>query len=248
MGRTVDRYSRHQIASFWLSMLDSLLYFCFDTFYPIFLDYYCDDVDISPLFPPPPIERFVSRGLTSSNVCVRFQFRLVMYRLNCIYIVETFFFFSFLIHPFSKWNRHVVICLFVFFCVFFDRLWWRIERRAKLNSEPKRVSIVKRRKTTSLTLLPFPAPESHPKSESSLSFFLLCYVCSNSATTTREPLKNGWENKMRVNQPFVSRQIWNSSWESWKIYLSALFLIKYKGTIYRLGYCGAAVELIKCSR
>ena len=79
-------------------------------------------------------------------------------------------------------------------------------------------------------------------------FFLLCYVCSNSATTTREPLKNGWENKMRVNQPFVSRQIWNSSWESWKIYLSALFLIKYKGTIYRLGYCGAAVELIKCSR
>ena len=171
-----------------------------------------------------PIERFVSRGLTSSNLCaLSISFRL------CIGLtVYTYppFFFSFLIHPFSKWNRHVVIYLFVFYSTDCGegsregRSWTPSQKESQLWKEEK-LQVWHCCRFLCRNLI---------RKVSHLFSFSSCVLrlYSNSATYNKgNHWKIGWGKTtlMRVNHAALrhSRQIWNSSWESWKIYIFRLF-------------------------
>lgn len=234
------------------SLLDSSFYISVRYTFSWLL--YCDDdVDISRrYFFFSPIERFVSRGLTSSNLCaLSISFRL------CIGLtVYTYppFFFSFLIHPFSKWNRHVVIYLFVFYSTDCGegsregRSWTPSQKESQLWKEEK-LQVWHCCRFLCRNLI---------RKVSHLFSFSSCVLrlYSNSATYNKgNHWKIGWGKTTKwewTMQPFVTADRFGTAAESHERYISfGSFLnkIKKKGTTYTaIGYCGAAVELIKCSR
>ena len=209
-----------------LSVRFYLLYFCSIYFFLIIiLWWWCRYFTALFFFP---IERFVSRGLTSSNLCaLSISFSLCIGLT--VYTYPPFFFFSFLIHPFSKWNRHVVIYLFVFYSTDCGegsregRSWTPSQKESQLWKEEK-LQVWHCCRFLCRNLI---------RKVSHLFSFSSCVLrlYSNSATYNKgNHWKIGWENNINESEPCSPSSQQTDLEQQLRvmkdIYLSALFLIK----------------------